>query len=203
MRVLDVGANIGYYTLLAARAGAQVHAFEPDPRNLHYLLRNLRGNRLLDRVTMVNKAVSDKVGVEAFHQHESLLESSLCRQLANGASTTVECTTIDEYCGTDGQADLIKIDIEGAELRALSGMGELIARSGRGLVMFIECYPAGLKAAGASGEELLKWLTSRGFSVKAIDEKTWSLQQLDLINLNSPCLGGESVRAFNLYCSRE
>jgi FkbM family methyltransferase len=202
MNVLDIGANIGYYTLMSARAGARVHAFEPDARNLHYLFRNLHTNRLTGNVTIVKKAISDAVGTDYFYEHEGLLESSLYSSLATGTATSVECTTVDEYVGLDLHIDLIKMDIEGAELRALRGMERFISRSETHLEMFLECYPAGLEAAGASGELIVDWLRAHNFAVMAIDEKTRRLVPVDSIDLRTPSFGGELVRAFNLYCSR-
>ena len=202
INVLDIGANIGYYTLMSARAGARVHAFEPDARNLHYLFRNLHTNRLARKVTIVKKAISDAVGTDYFYEHESLLESSLYSSLATGKATSVECTTVDEYVGSDLRIDLIKMDVEGAELRGLRGMERLISRSETRLEMFLECYPGGLEAAGASGELLVEWLRTHHFTVMAIDEKARRLVPADSIDLRNPSFGGELVRAFNLYCSR-
>ena len=202
MNVLDIGANIGYYTLLSARAGARVHAFEPDARNLRYLFRNLHTNRLTGNVTVVKKAISDTVGTDYFYEHENLVESSLYSSLATGTATSVECTTVDEYVGSDLHIDLIKMDIEGTELRALRGMERFISRSETHLEMFLECYPGGLEAAGASGELLVDWLRAHNFAVMAIDEKARRLVPPDSIDLRAPSFGGELVRAFNLYCSR-
>jgi FkbM family methyltransferase len=202
MNVLDIGANIGYYTLMSARVGARVHAFEADARNLRYLFRNLHTNGLTKNVTIVKKAISDAVGTDYFYEHESVLEGSLYGSLATGKATSVECTTVDEYVGSDLHVDLIKMDIEGAELRALRGMERFISRSKTHLEMFLECYPAGLEAAGASGELLVDWLRAHHFTVMAIDEKARRLVPADAIDLGTPSFGGELVRAFNLYCSR-
>ena len=201
--VLDLGANIGYYSLLAAKAGGTVQAFEPDPRNIHYLLRNVRCNKLSHRVRVVQKAVTDKIGTVSFYPHESLLESSLFQKLAPGEPMSVECTTVDVSVDERVAVDLIKIDVEGAELNALRGMDRTIARASKTLKMFIECYPAGLQAAGASPAILLDWLDSRSLEAMAIDEKNRCLQPLDSIDLQFPKFQDEPVRAFNLYCVRK
>src|SRR6266516_2416859 len=62
--------------------------------------------------------------------------------------------------------------------------------------------PAGLKATGASGELIVDWLRAHHFAVMAIDEKARRLVPADSIDLRTPSFGGELVRAFNLYCSR-
>lgn len=201
MNVLDIGANIGYYSLIAAKAGCIVYAFEPDPRNLEYLRRNLIANRVAGSVTVVNKPVSDQVGSEVFYQHPSLLESSLYSDLAFGAATSMPTTTIDDYF-PDNVVNVIKLDIEGAEIRALRGMERLLARCCGPLTMFVECYPEGLAAAGASGKTLVDWLKERGFQVEAIAEHSALLIPINKVDLREPTFGGESVRAFNLYCTR-
>jgi FkbM family methyltransferase len=201
--VLDIGANIGYYTLLAAKAGAKIQAFEPDATNLHYLLRNLQCNQLGHRVTVVQKVIADRVGVASFYPHQNLLESSLFSELAPGEPTAVECTTVDASFDEHQVLNLVKVDIEGAELKALRGMDKTIARSSKNLKMFIECYPVGLQAAEASPAMLLDWLASRGFETMAIDEKNQCLRSVDSIDLQRPQFQDEPVRAFNLYCVRK
>ena len=68
------------------------------------------------------------------------------------------------------------------------------------LEMFLECYPGGLEAAGASGELLVDWLRAHHFAVMAINEKARRLLPADSIDLRTPSFGGELVRAFNLSC---
>ena len=84
----------------------------------------------------------------------------------------------------------------------LRGMERFISRSETHLEMFLECYPAGLEAAGASWELIVDWLRAHHFAVMAIDEKARRLVPADSIDLRTPSFGGELVRAFNLSCSR-
>ena len=71
------------------------------------------------------------------------------------------------------------------------------------LETFLECYPAGLEAARASGElVVVDWLRAHHFVVMAIDENARRLVPADSIDLRTPSFGGELVRALNLYCSR-
>ena len=81
-------------------------------------------------------------------------------------------------------------------------MQRFISRSETDLEMFLESYPAGLEAAGASRELIVDWLRAHHFAVMAIDEKARRLVPPDSIDLRAPSFGGELVRAFNLYCSR-
>ena len=78
-------------------------------------------------------------------------------------------------------------------------MQRFISRSETDREMFLESYPAGLEAAGASGELIVDWLLAHHFAVMAIDEKARRLVPADL---RTPSFGGELGRAFNLSCSR-
>ena len=84
----------------------------------------------------------------------------------------------------------------------LRGMGRFISRSETHLEMFLECYPAGLEAAAASGEQVVDWLRAHHFAVMAINEKARRFVPADSIDLRTASFGGELVRAVNLYCSR-
>ena len=84
----------------------------------------------------------------------------------------------------------------------LRGMERFISRSETHLEMFLECYPAGLEEAGASGELVVDWLRAHHLAVMAINEKARRFVPADSIYLRTPSFGGELVRAFNLYCLR-
>lgn len=84
----------------------------------------------------------------------------------------------------------------------LRGMERFISRSETHLEMFLECYLAGLEAAGPSGELVVDWLLAHHFAVMAIDKKARRLLPADSTDLRTPSFGGKLVRTFNLYCSR-
>ena len=125
--VFDVGANVGFYTLLASELvgpAGQVVAFEPVPRNLFYLREHLRLNGV-ENVTVIAKAVSDRAGVDAFTEGASSSEGHIAPQ----GSGRVETVNLDELVssGTIAAPDYIKLDVEGAELRVLEGARSLLA----------------------------------------------------------------------------
>jgi FkbM family methyltransferase len=136
MVVFDIGANVGYYTLQAAvrvRPDGQVHAFEAVSSTYARLTRNLELNGL-GNVLAHQRAVSDRRGrVEIFVGDASNTGTSrLSANPANpsGRSEEVEALTIDEYVEAQGvgAVDVIKIDVEGAELAVLGGMNEVLRR---------------------------------------------------------------------------
>lgn len=135
MVVYDLGANIGYFSLMVARDiedGGKVYAFEALPTNLERLRANLALNPLRAPIEVLSKAVSDKSGSTTFLVHASnamgkLIESS-GRDTAYGQEIVVETISLDDFVFAQRHAppDLVKIDIEGAEGLALMGMARLL-----------------------------------------------------------------------------
>ena len=134
--IYDVGANIGFLTLLFAReVGAQghVYAFEALPANVIRLSNNIQRNRFQNRVTLVPAAVLDKSGPIEFYIGPSTgmgkVEGSAGRDSVEyNASIQVEGISIDEYIerSENPGANIIKIDIEGGEILAIPGMQKLL-----------------------------------------------------------------------------
>ncbi len=129
--VYDVGAHLGYYTLLAARLGAIVHAFEPSPETLPLLRGNVAG-----KGTVVPQGLWDSPGrveLKDYGARHSAVNTFLESPEEAGrdpvATHRVEVTTIDHYVDSGGAVpDLIKIDAEGAETEVLRGGVETIRR---------------------------------------------------------------------------
>ncbi len=171
---VDAGAHIGYYTLLAARAvgpAGRVYAFEPAPRNLALLLKNIQANGYNDNITAVPKAVSNRSGTCQLFlcEEESLSNSIFPKLLEGGDSVSVKATTLDEFFEGEGwpPVDFMKMDIEGAEKAALEGMRELSRRNPQ-LRLVIEFAPQNLQAAKVSPEELFQALRVLGFAHIAV-----------------------------------
>jgi len=123
----DVGANAGFYSLLAGRIInlGKAYAFEPLPRNVRYLRRHLELNRIRN-VEVIELAVSDSVGRALFDE----LGDSAMGRLAQEGKLCVRTATLDSLVREEGISppNVIKMDIEGAELRALRGASESIQR---------------------------------------------------------------------------
>lgn len=127
MRVWDIGANAGLYTLASARAvGAAGHivAFEPMPRNLHFLRRHIALNGLTN-VEVCDAAVSDTAGIVRMAAGDSPSEF----HVAPEGAWAIRAVTLDGWRTESASRapDLVKIDVEGAEGAVLRGGARLFA----------------------------------------------------------------------------
>jgi len=120
---LDAGAHFGYYTLLAAKAGARVHAFEPHAANLKFLAAHVRWNGLGDHVTIHASALGAADGNAEF----GVGRGSGSRSLGAGQGA-VEVRSIDSLVasGACEPPDWMKIDVQGAEDDVLAGASETL-----------------------------------------------------------------------------
>ncbi|MCS7138831.1 MAG: FkbM family methyltransferase [Crenarchaeota archaeon] len=141
MTFFDVGAHWGYYSLIAASLVGQkgkVFAFEPHPFNYEMLLKTIRLNGF-SNIIPVNKAVSDKNGKAVLFCSTSNVGShSIVLSDGKDRYMEVETITLDDFCEKNNVfPDVVKIDVEGAELKVLKGMSKII-ESSRRLILFIE-----------------------------------------------------------------
>lgn len=118
---VDIGANAGIYTLTAAAAGARVISVEPNPVVLSRLQYNLAANDLLDKVTPVQKGVSDAKGTFDLVLDDTNLGGSSLVATRSDRALQIECDLLQNILQDNGieKIDAMKIDIEGAEDRAL------------------------------------------------------------------------------------
>lgn len=116
--VFDVGANVGFFSVLAARLGAKVYAFEPVPQNASRIARNAARNGL--DIEVVPAAVWDSADGVALVPGESLSEWH-----AEGGGGILSIT-LDDFIRTHDAPDVLKIDVEGAEGRVLRGAAALL-----------------------------------------------------------------------------
>jgi FkbM family methyltransferase len=142
--VLDVGAHVGYYTLLAAALageGGRVHAFEPNPQNADFLRRHVRINGLR-HVRVEQAAVSDRAGTARF----DFGTGSGTGHLAEGGAIEVRTIRLDDYCAEHGLTPAaVKIDVEGAEISVLHGARQTLERHRP--VIFLSTHGADVHAA--------------------------------------------------------
>jgi len=161
MNVIDLGAHIGYYTLLAAKLVGEegkVFAFEPEPRNYALLLRNIEVNSYKN-VVAVRKAAFSRTGkvdllLSQYSAAHSLYHPVNLYQTVNSADAiVVDAISLDEFFeNRDCSIDVIKMDIQGAEMAAVMGMSQTLKKNDN-LKIFTEFWPSGLQRSEFSARE--------------------------------------------------
>jgi len=196
--VVDLGANIGYFTLLAASLVGEkgkVYAFEPEPRNYNYLAKNIELNSY-NNVFAIQKAVSDKnaktklyicpydTGHHTIKQYEGIRDYKPEFLTKEEKFIEIETIILDDFFKDKEQLiDVIKMDVEGAEMLALSGMDKIIKQS-KNLKMFIEFFPLLIRKMGSSPEEFIrKLLEDYRFLIFVIGEDYYARNK-ELLRIN-------------------
>jgi FkbM family methyltransferase len=203
--VLDVGANIGYYTLLFARRvgrAGKVFAFEPDPDNFRLLTRNVQANGY-DNVVLVPRAVTDRSGTARLYLcADNKGDHRLYDSGDSRPSVVVSTVALDDYfAGYKGPIDFIKMDTQGSEAAALRGMRRLLERR-PGVTLVTEFWPIGLRRNGEDAAAYLEALHRHGFDLLEIDEDTRAVVPAaipDLLRRFVP----EEENFTNLLCARK
>ncbi len=167
--IFDVGANIGYYTVLfATNTGGKVYAFEPMSYQYSVLNRNIAINQL-QNVESTKNIVSDSDENKRiyFSGHDNSGGSSL--EKVTTEFEDVPSITLDRFCEKNniGSIDIIKIDVEGHELSVLKGMSLLLSNK-KIEHLFVEIHDGNLQKAGASSTELCNYLEKYGYKSYSI-----------------------------------
>lgn len=191
--VVDVGANIGLFSIAAAKIvgpSGRVTAFEPGDRPREVLMANLERHRVADRVDVRPEAVGGSGGRAVFRDYENTLVSGFGPAPAGySPGRLISERDVDVVGLSDvvpGPVDLLKIDVEGFEIDVMTGARELIRRSPR-LVVLMEVNPTSLAAVGRSPHELFDVLPDDEWDVWLLDERAGSsladAPRVDRINL--------------------
>lgn len=171
MRVWDIGADVGYFALLfagLAGPGGRVRAFEPIPKARLRLEENLRLNACAN-VEVEARALGSQPG-------KFILEKPLEVSRINPDKTTpgpddieVQVVRGDDVFAESGwpSLDLIKLDVEGAELGILRGLSGVLQRHRPALIL--EIHGPYLPMFGGSGEEVVEWLRAQGYRLEPLD----------------------------------
>ena len=183
MTVMEAGANVGYFTLVTARAAGvkgSVHTFECDPDLATLARDNVEINGLHRIARVIEKALGEKAGRVTFYRTDrhrgggsivAGLEQIPHNPTDQRTALDVEITTIDDYCAANSLApDLLKLDAEGAEPAILRGARKLLASS-RALTIVMEFFPRFVRDAGDDPAAVLKSLQEQRFELNAIDER--------------------------------
>lgn len=167
---VDVGANIGYYTMMAAaRVGStgKVIAFEPNPANCQLIQQStaLNAFRTID---LHPYAVSDRRGTAGFNDDDS--NGRVTREQDETPKYKVETVDLDTFLATEPRIDVLKMDIEGFEGRALQGMKVLLRQH---MPIIISEFNAGSmeRISGVKPEAYLDQLRELGYTIAVITDR--------------------------------
>ena len=169
--VIDVGSNIGEVLLGLARRvgpGGRTIGFEANPQTLELCRANIALNASLP-AEVHGVGLGDAEGVLSLHR-PSKTNSGADRFLAGAGGVQVPVTTLDRFVADNGigAVDLIKIDVEGYELKVLSGAEATIRRFRP--ILFVELCDENLHEQGSSASELVAWLIDKGYAVESAGE---------------------------------
>jgi len=202
MNAVDVGANIGYFTLLSSKlvgANGKVWAVEPEPHNLQCLLDNVALNNLTN-VVAFEKAASDVSGKSVFYvsKRECGEHSLVAGRPYIKDTIEVETMLLDNMIDSK-RVDFIKTDTEGNEVAVLRGARRII-KYNKELVLITELFLPGLKASGYTPQDFFGMLKQRFRFIYIIDEIRKEILAGTCQEAVKRCQGGKF--SVNLLCSR-
>ena len=201
MVFVDIGANVGYYTILASelvgRSG-KVFAFEPDNRNFSLLDQNIKKNEC-GNVVAIQKAVSDETGKLRLYRSKSNFGDHRTYAAwgeASPPSRLIEATSLDDFFSSGVRIDFLKMDIQGAEYAAFVGMKRVLQEN-HDIILLLEFTPVLLSEAGASPLQFLQELRRSGFVIYILlEHKLREASDTEILNI-------QTAREFNLVISRK
>ncbi len=183
MTIVDVGANLGIFTLCAARSlqwNGRVHSFEPAPHTYELLKSNVQVNGFLEAnlVQFHEAAVTDSEGtarLTTFAGNSG--HNTLFWQNVGAEFVVVKTTRLDTALQGEPRVDVVKIDAEGAELNILRGMERTIEKN-PGIHILIEFAPIHLARAHVTPEDFLRVLSELDLEARIVDDLTGAIREV-------------------------
>jgi len=175
--ILDVGANIGYISILAATMGCNVISFEANPTTAHVLQENIRANSLQSKIKVHNKIVSDSEQTStlkyAVKGSGSIFDHIASTDEVEGhieegfSIIDVQSTRLEDNIPVSTDFQLVKIDCEGCEAMSVKTLGSLLENARVKLLLF-EWVPARVRhlSGAQSPEEMVTFLSTNGYKVR-------------------------------------
>jgi FkbM family methyltransferase len=204
MIVYNIGANIGYYTLVASDivgSSGQVIAFEPADSNLELLHRTIGENQLTNvQVLPIAVGASDGIATLAFSATNSGDHQVVDDNRVNRTTQSIPLRSVDSLIAERLPApDVVIMDVQGSELHVLRGM-ETVLGHAKLKTIFTEFWLGGLNARHSDGApEFIERLERAGFGFEAIDEKS---KQRRAISKEELLKARPSHEELNLLCTR-
>jgi FkbM family methyltransferase len=182
--VIDVGANIGLWSMGAARrvgTTGEVHAFEPVPDNMRRLSEHLRLNGIA-QVTRQQRALADTAGQATFYTptNGNSGAGGLAARAGVEAAIEVPVVTLDEYCAERRlhRVDVLKVDVEGGETLVFRGATQLLA-SPAAPIIFFETSDSVSSLFQSSSKQVKTLLHEHGYSIYRLESRRLRMIRLD------------------------
>ena len=183
---VDAGSHVGYVAIVMARcvgAQGQVFAIEPAVENVLQIVANVRRNDLCN-VEILPVALSDHAGAARFNLNESSDSFGFYDHpnTATTATRIVPTVTLDDILNDirPQRLDVIKVDVEGAELEVLAGMSQTIALH-RDVKLLVEWFPAAYLKRGVAPDVLPRHLASLGYDVSLLDPSHGDYRSVEVV----------------------
>lgn len=176
---VDVGANVGMFTLIAAQrvgANGRIIAVEPTPGTARLLRDMCLTNGISGIVDVVEAAAGRGSGRARLNVKVPCGHNSLIQLEGSTAGVDVAVRSLDDIVG-QGRVDMVKLDVEGYELEALAGMGQLLRRN-RDMVLIVEFGPSHLERAGIAIADWFQAFRDHGLEIWEIAEETGRITTL-------------------------
>lgn len=204
MTVIDIGANIGLYSVIAGEKASQgrVFSYEPENENFSILTENIKKNNL-NNITAFKIALSNTQGTRSLYFTEDNRGThSFADNRNTNWSISVNTDTLDNSLSMIippvTNVDIIKMDVEGAEPLVFEGIKNIISKNPH-LILFMEFYPKAIIRLGQSPTKFLETLSSLGFSISLIDEGMKKIIPIEDFNKFIDSFSKKSETAKNLY----
>jgi len=199
---IDVGANIGYYTLLLAKLvgpTGHVYAFEASPKNFAILEKNVKVNNYKN-VTLIQNVVSNKNEQISFYMSGKYKNQNFLFKPDNVYDEIkIQSIALDEYFKNQNNIDFIKIDIAGAESLVLDCMDSILKNNNVKIIQ--EWWPNAIRKHGREPDKHLNYLSKLGYKIYEIDGAKDEVNQITIPELMKK-YPNSKMEDVNLFCKK-
>lgn len=201
---IDLGANIGYFTILMANLvgmSGKIFSFEPDPQNFDILQKNIKQNQLKN-VIPKQSAIGDIDGKIKLYLSNTnagwhkVFPTQFVDYEVSKKNIDVDICSLDKLFANK-KIDLIKMDVEGYEWNTIQG-GKQILEENYDIKLIFEFFPMALRANNVKPDMVLRYLLDIGFHIYVIDE---NMRLLDF-SIDEFCTRHANYSSMNLFCER-
>lgn len=179
MTVVDIGANIGFYSILLSRLvgkSGKVYAFEPDVTNFELLMKNTKRYK---NIHLFNVAVGEKDETITLYLSKHMNVDHHTYKTDEARDTRkITCISLNTFFAKKGRIDFIKSDIQGFDYFAMKGARKLITRQ-KHIAILSEFWPYGLMKAGVSAKEYLQLLNELKLKVTLSGQTSYATLEKD------------------------